>query len=94
MTQIEFASALIRLNKNRIGITEACVLFSIGEGATNYQISKATSTDRSTTKARVGVLKRKGLVRQVYDENGQSKYKPTPLGEKLVWQTLKQKATT
>jgi len=88
MNHIEFASALIRLDRNKIGLSEACTLFVLGGGSTSEQIGKALGTDRHLTKSRVRVIRNKGLVDAVFSPDGTCNYKPTDKGLKIIRQTL------
>lgn len=92
MTHIDFTPALIRLSKNKIGMNESCTLFAIADGATYGAIAKATGADKATVAARMGVLKRKGLAMQCYDDRGNVYFQPTNAGAKIIRQTINEKS--
>ena len=88
MNHIEFTSALARLNRHQIGIGEACILFSIGDGAGRFEIAEKVGLDPNTAKSRAGSIRRKGYCRTVYDEQGNAKYLLTNEGKQILRETL------
>lgn len=91
MDPIKFARALIRLSRFKVGIKEACVLFSIGDGATAAQIAKANSVHPNNAKGRIGIVKAKKLVTSKYQPDGCVTYILTELGQSIIDEVLKQK---
>jgi len=89
MTQIEFASALIRLTRFQIGIGEASVLFSIGEGTNKFDIAKKTGLEPEGARSVIGKLRTKGACRTVYDEDGNARYVLTDDGKRIISETIR-----
>jgi len=88
MDHTKFTSALARLNRHQIGISEACILFSIGDGASKLEIAEKVGLDANTAKSRAGSIRRKGYCRTVYDEQGNAKYLLTNEGKQIISETL------
>jgi hypothetical protein len=66
--------ALIRLSKERIGMSEAAALF-ICDGLTTDQITEITGSNRQTIHTRMGHLRDKGLVGSVSNAKGRTWYR-------------------
>lgn len=88
MNHGDFAIRLIRLNRFQIGIGEACVLFSIGDGTTKFEIAEKTGLEPDGARSVIGALRRKGACRTVYDEEGNARYVLTDDGKRIVSETI------
>lgn len=91
MDHLEFTTALLRLNRHKIGITEAATLFSISDGATIDQLRQIfSSATIGMVKGRVQQIKVKKLCESSFDrKTGEATYRPTSYGRKIINETLK-----
>ena len=90
MNQIEFTTALIRLNRHKVGITEAATLFSLADGATVAQLCRVfRQSPPDIVKGRIQQLRAKKLIESIYDKQGLATYRPTARGRKIIAETLK-----
>lgn len=88
ITHLDLAVRLIRLNRHKVGITEACTLFALGGGSTLEQLGKAIGANKRLAQSRLFVIIRKGLVEQV-PRIVPSHYRPTEKGLRIIRETLK-----
>lgn len=90
MPHLDLAVRLIRLNRHKVGLTEACTLFALGGGSTLEQLGKALGANKRLTQSRLFVIINKGLVEQVTTSTpSPSHYRPTEKGARIIRETLK-----
>lgn len=94
MTHLDYATALVRMSRHKIGIAEACALFCLGAGCTANQVAKATGSTRDIVSSRLLHLRRKKLV-EIFRPNDGSPpiYRPSKLGREVIKKTLNIKPT-
>ena len=88
ITHLDLAVRLIRLNRHKVGLTEACTLFALGGGSTLEQLGKALGANKRLAQSRLFVIIRKGLVAEV-PSTVPSQYRPTEKGLRIIRETLK-----
>lgn len=91
MDQQQFAACLVRLSRHKIGVMEAAALFSINGHVSNPTLSEVLGTDKVTTRSRCGVLRRKGLIRTVFEADGSVIHARTKRGNEIVNATFNPK---
>ena len=90
MDQQEFAAALLRLSRHKIGVMEAAALFSIEGSISIAELSEKIKTDKVATRARLSVLRSKKLIISTYTPEGDVLHRRSKAGSNLVNSTLGQ----
>lgn len=79
---------LNRLANSNIGIREAALLFAMIDGVTIECLNTLIGTDKNTLKGRINALRTKKLIQSEYNPQGLAVYRPSPIGKKIITNTL------